>query len=89
MPISAEPLKNSTLVTVPSASAAAAVSVMFEGAVRNLVPLVGLTILTVGAALGYATTTVIGLDVVARPRLSVATAVMLYEPFNGNAQKKL
>ena len=56
---------------MPSLSAALAVIVVVEGAVKT-VPAVGLVMLTVGFAL---TTTATAVDVVVAPRLSVAIAV--------------
>jgi len=78
-----EPLKNSTLETVPSESAAFAESVMDAGAVYVAL-FDGAVNETVGATFAggvtVVTETVTGADVVTAPALSVAFAVSVYVP---------
>ena len=68
------PLKNSTLVTVPSASEAVAARFTVAGAVK-VAPLLGCVSVTVGAALLALTVIVEARLVVTPPRSSVARAV--------------
>ena len=71
------PWKNSTLLTVPSLSEAFAPIVMLAGAV-NVAVLNGLVILITGATLaGELTITLVALETVVAPELSVALAVKL------------
>ena len=68
------PLRNSTLVTLPSGSLAVAVIVIvgFQG---KIAPAVGEVMFTVGAVFAALTLIVAGALVVVAPRLSVARAV--------------
>ena len=68
------PLKNSTLVTVPSASEAVAARFTVAGAVK-VAPLLGCVSVTVGAALLELTVIAEARLVVTPPRSSVARAV--------------
>ena len=80
VPNSVVPLKNSTLVIVPSLSEAIAETVMFAGAVE--VPLfAGAVRLTDGGTLANGMTVMLRApERVAVPELSVALAVKLYVP---------
>src|SRR4051812_35207712 len=69
-----EPLKNSTLATVPSASAAVAATETVAGGV-NVAPLAGWVRLTVGAALGL-TVTILATE--GTPEASIANS--MYTP---------
>ena len=68
--------KNSTLVIVPSLSAASAVRVRFAGEVKTLL-FAGAVMLTVG---GVLTVMVIGAVIAVAPWLSVALAVSWWVP---------
>ncbi|KFB77423.1 MAG: hypothetical protein AW06_001461 [Candidatus Accumulibacter cognatus] len=74
VPISVVPWKNSTLLIVPSVSAAVAVRGIAAGATK-LAPAAGAVRLTVGAWLPACTVTVRAALVVTPPALSVAWAV--------------
>ena len=73
-PSNVTPSKNDTFVTLPSESFAVAVMGTFAGAVKEA-PLVGEVMATVGGTFAALTVTFTTLDMVDRPRLSVATAV--------------
>ena len=81
VPMSIEPAKKSTLVIVPPAVLALALTVIVAGAL-NVVPLVGAVIVTDGGvgAVGALTTTFTAADVAVNPTLLVALAVSAYEP---------
>ncbi len=84
-PIFPPDAKNSTLLTVPSVSDAAAVTAMAAGAVNDA-PAEGAVIDTVGAAFGADTVMATGADTVSAPSLSTAVAVTLNEPGAPTAQ---
>ena len=87
-PITVEPSRNSTLVTLPPGSLAVAV-IVIVGFQAKIAPSAGEVMLAVGAAFAALTVIVDGALVVLAPRSSVARAVTVYVPAATPPQVKL